>query len=256
MTERTEPRLAAYGLTRMFSPTAGVHDVDLHVAAGEIHALVGLNGAGKTTLMRLLLGMLRPRAGVATIDGQDVRSAGASTWSRVGHLVDHPLAYGDLATRTNLHVAGRLHGIPRSRVGDAVETVIAELALEDYSSVPGRVLSQGNRQRVGLAAALVHNPTVLVLDEPTNALDPTGVILLRESLLRRAADGAGILVSSHHLDEVARVADRITVMNRGTVIGTLDPDGVDIERAFFALVRSDDEHRAVENRRAAERSVA
>lgn len=90
-----------------------------------------------------------------------------------------------------------------------------------------------------------------MLDEPTNALDPAGVILLRESLLRRAADGAGILVSSHHLDEVARVADRISVMNSGTIIGSLDSGGVDIERAFFALVHADDERRAAVTNRAA-----
>jgi ABC-2 type transport system ATP-binding protein len=94
----------------------------------------------------------------------------------------------------------------------------------------------GNRQRMGLAAALQHDPDLIVLDEPTNALDPSGVILLREALLRRAAAGAGVLVSSHHLDEVARIATRISVIAAGRMVGTLDPDGIDIERAFFTLV--------------------
>lgn len=235
-----EPRLAGRGLSRMFSAEAGVHGIDLTVAAGEIHALVGLNGAGKTTLMRLLLGMLRPDSGVARIEGDDIRTAGAVTWARVGHLVEHPLAYGELDIRTNLVLAARLHGVPRARVDEAVERILVELDLGHYARIRARSLSAGNRQRVGLGAALLHDPAVIVLDEPTTALDPAGVILLREALLRRASTGAGILVSSHHLDEVARIADRITVINRGKVIGFLDPDGLDIERAFFTFVHADD----------------
>jgi ABC-2 type transport system ATP-binding protein len=238
-----EPRLAARGLVREYAPGAGVSGIDLEVGAGEIHALVGLNGAGKTTLMRLLLGMLRPSAGVAAIDGHDVATAPALVWSRVGHLVDHPLAYGELTTRSNVAVAARLQGLPRRQIDAAVDRVMAELDLGHYADGRARVLSQGNRQRLGLAAALVHDPTAIVLDEPTNGLDPAGVILLRERLLRRAAAGAGILVSSHHLDEVARVSSHITVVNRGRVVGDLDPAGVDIERAFFAQVRADEERR-------------
>jgi ABC-2 type transport system ATP-binding protein len=125
-----------------------------------------------------------------------------------------------------------------------VADVLAELNLGRYAETRTRTLSLGNRQRLGLAAALQHRPDIVVLDEPTNALDPAGVILLREALLRRASHGAGILVSSHHLDEVARVADTITVINNGSTIGTLDPDGVDLERAFFTLIHADDERTA------------
>lgn len=194
--------------------------------------------------MRLLLGMLRPDSGTACIEGHDIRAADAATWARVGHLVEHPLAYGELDTRTNLALAARLHGVPGPRAAETVERIIAELDLHHYARVRARALSQGNRQRLGLASALVHASGVIVLDEPTSALDPAGVILLREALVRRAGEGAGILVSSHHLDEVARVADRITVVNQGKIIGSLDPHGVDIERAFFALVHADDESSA------------
>jgi ABC-2 type transport system ATP-binding protein len=215
-----------------------VRGVDLDVAAGQIHALVGLNGAGKTTLMRLLLGMLRPDSGTVRIDGRPLDEA---PWSRVGHLVETPLAYGELDGRTNLIMAARLHGAPVQQAGTMVDAVLAELNLGRYARVPARRMSLGNRQRLGLAAALQHHPDVIVLDEPTNALDPAGVILLREALLARCGAGAGILVSSHHLDEVARVAHRITVINDGHIAGTLDPAGTDIERAFFALVHADDE---------------
>jgi ABC-2 type transport system ATP-binding protein len=235
----TTPRLRACALTRQFGGGAGVSGIDLEVAAGEIHALVGLNGAGKTTLMRLLLGMLHPTAGRVHVDGRPLPTA---DWANVGHLVETPLAYGELDGRTNLILAARLHGADAGQAARMVDAVLAELNLTSYAAVRARRMSLGNRQRLGLASALQHHPRVIVLDEPTNALDPSGVILLREALLRRAADGAGILVSSHHLDEVARVAHRITVINAGRVIGTLDPHGVDIERSFFALVHADDTH--------------
>ena len=120
----------------------------------------------------------------------------------------------------------------------AIRATSSRWWLETSTPAPAaaRRMSLGNKQRLGLAAALQHDPDLIVLDEPTNALDPSGVILLREALLRRAAAGAGVLVSSHHLDEVARIATRISVIADGRMIGTLDPDGVDIERAFFALV--------------------
>ena len=242
----TQPyaRLEARSVERAFPGGAGVHGIDLAVAPGEIHALVGLNGAGKTTLMRLLLGMLRPDSGEVRLDGVDVRAADAATWARVGQLVEHPLAYAELTGRANLEVAARLHGVTRRRVADVVDRAIEEFDLRRYAAVRASRLSLGNRQRVGLAAALLHGPAIIVLDEPTNGLDPAGVIVLRESLLRRADAGAGILVSSHHLDEVARVADRISVINDGRVIGTLDPGGIDLERAFFALVHGDDASRS------------
>ncbi|UFU04876.1 ABC transporter ATP-binding protein [Ruania halotolerans] len=238
-------RLEVTGVTRQFAGGAGVHDIDLTVGAGEIHALVGLNGAGKSTLMRVLLRMLRPDAGQVRILGRAIAEVGPEIWREVGHLVDYPLAYGELSGRENVRLAARLHGIARADVATAVEEVVAELGLQRYASVHARRLSLGNRQRVGIAGALVHEPQVIVLDEPSNSLDPAGVILLRESLRRRAGEGAGILVSSHHLDEVARIADRITVLNAGRVIGSLDPGGVDLERAFFSLVHAADERRPV-----------
>jgi len=235
-------RIFARGLTRQFAGGAGVREIDLDVEAGEIHALVGLNGAGKSTLMRLLLDMLRPDAGTVHIDGCVPAQA---PWSRVGHLVENPLAYGELDARTNLILAARLHGVAHQQASDMVDGILGELGVARFANIRARRLSMGNRQRIGLAAALQHCPDVIVVDEPTNALDPAGVILFREAILRRAQAGAGVLVSSHHLDEVARVANRISVINGGRLIGTLDPHGADLERAFFTLVHQDDERLAV-----------
>jgi ABC-2 type transport system ATP-binding protein len=222
-------RLVVRGVSRSFRGGAGIHDVDLTVEAGQIHAIVGLNGAGKTTLMRVAFGMLRADSGTVTLDGYDLRSAPRSLWSGVGHLIEHPLAYGELTGRENLLLAARLHGAGREAPA-MVDAAIAEFGLEQYRGVRVRAMSLGNKHRVGLA----------VLDEPTNALDPAGVIRLREALERRAAEGSGILVSSHHLDEVSRIADVITVINRGRVIGTLPAGGAELERAFFDILHRDD----------------
>ena len=202
----TGPVVAARGLTRWFGADRAVDGVDLTVAAGEIHALVGLNGAGKTTLMKMLLGMLRPDAGTVLLFGEPVGDAEPEVWSQVGHLLETPFGYG-------------------------------ELTLGRWADRRSRVLSLGNRQRLGLACALVHRPRLLILDEPTNGPDPMGVLELRGMLLSRShGDGVAVLVSSHHLDEVAWIADRITVMHRGLVIGNLDPAGVDLEHRFFDIV--------------------
>jgi len=237
--------LALENATRVFKNGSGIFDIDLELASGSIVALVGLNGAGKSTLMRVMLGMLRPQSGHARLNGNDLDSAPLAEWARVGHLVEYPLAYPELTARRNLELSARLRGI--ADVTAAIDRTIREFALEQYADRRVRTLSLGNRQRVGVAAALQHDPSTIVLDEPTNALDPAGVIRLRESLLRRAADGSAILVSSHHLDEVARIADRIVVMNAGRLIGDLAPDTPEIEHAFFEAVRADDE-RATDER--------
>jgi ABC-2 type transport system ATP-binding protein len=145
--------------------------------------------------------------------------------------------------RQNLYAAARLHGLPRSLAPASVQQVVAQLELSHWADRRCATLSLGNRQRVGLGCALVHRPDVLVLDEPANSLDPAGVVLVRD-LLRHEADrrGLSVLVSSHHLDEVARIADRISVLHRGRLVGALDPGGVDLERAFFALVHAADTH--------------
>jgi len=212
------------------------------VRPGEIHALVGLNGAGKTTLLCTLLGMLAPVSGAAALFGTDVAALPTEAWARVGQMVEGPFAYPELTARENVYCSARLHGLDRRAAVAATTDALGELGLTGYAERRAGVLSSGNRQRVGLAAALVHAPTVIVLDEPTGALDPRGVLVLRE-LLRSAARerSAAILVSSHHLDEVSRMADTVTVLHGGRVVGTLPPGTADLERQFFALVLAADE---------------
>lgn len=221
-----------------FRGGAGVEHLTFRALPGEIVALIGLNCAGKTTLMRLALGMLRPQRGTVRLFGESLESAPTSTWAGVGALIEMPLAYPELTVRENLRIACLLHGTDPDRVEHSLDA----WRLTPVADRRFRRLSLGNRQRVGLAAALQHDPRLIVLDEPSNALDPASVILLRDQLTRRAGEGSAVLVSSHHLDEVARIADRVLLMNAGRLIGELDTTGPDLERAFFERIREDDEH--------------
>lgn len=234
--ESTECSVAAESLSRSFGAEAALAEVDLVVRPGEVHALIGLNGAGKTTLMRLLLGMLRPDSGRALVLGCDVRHADSQVWRHVGHLVDAPFGYPELTTAENLRAAGRLHGLSRTAAEATAGGLIERLRLTQWANRRAQTLSAGNRQRLGLGCALIRDPMVLVLDEPASALDPAGVVLVRQALREAADRGTAILVSSHHLDEMARTADYIHVMHRGRMVGNLEPGGVDLERRFFELI--------------------
>ena len=233
--------LDASDLCRSFGAERAVDHVDLQVPPGQIHALVGLNGAGKTTLMRLLLGMLRPDRGSVAIFGHSVAGASSELWRRVGHMLDTAFGYPELTASENLRCAALLRGLPEATARTEVNTGISDLRLSRWAGRPTRTLSTGNRQRLGLACALIGEPDLLVLDEPTTALDPAGVVLVRTLLRAAAARGTAVLVSSHHLDEMARIADHITVMHRGRIVGALDLTGVDLERTFFDLVLTVDE---------------
>lgn len=231
--------LAFDNVGRVFRGGACVAELTFTVEPGEIVALIGLNGAGKTTLMRLALGMLRQQQGAVRVLGHPLGAVPAESWAQVGALIEVPLAYPELTVRKNLHIACRLHQADPERVQNSIEA----WRLGPVADRRFRHLSLGNRQRVGLAAALQHDPRLVVLDEPSNGLDPASVILLREQLIRRAQAGAAVLVSSHHLDEVARIADRVLLMNAGRLIGELDIAGHDLERVFFERIRHDDEQR-------------
>ena len=227
----------ALGLTRAFDTVAAVDGLDLHVASGQVHALVGLNGAGKSTLMRLLVGLLKPDAGHAELWGVPAWRAPAAVRARIGY-VGGGRSYAELTVAEHLTWSARLHGCQRQDAKRQAGDQIDRLALGRWAAKPTRTLSSGNRQRLAVASALVHDPDLLILDEPTNALDPAGVIELRRIIADRAQQGVAVFVSSHHLDEMARLASVISVMHDGRIVGTLPPDGVDLERQFFRTVEA------------------
>lgn len=229
--------IVAESITRSYREDLAVDHLDLEVGQGEIHAIVGLNGAGKTTLMRMLMGMVKPDSGRALLDGWDVASAPPATWAQVGHMIETPFGYPELTVVENVRAAARLRGVATADLGSSTTAVIERFELGRWADRRARALSMGNRQRLGLACALVHRPRVIVLDEPSNSLDPAGVVLVRDLMHQEAnTHAASILVSSHHLDELSRVAHRISVLHRGRLIGQIDPEGIDLERRFFELV--------------------
>lgn len=211
-------------------------DLSLHVDHGEVVAMIGLNGAGKTTALRALAGRLRPDSGTAEILGHDAADLPRSVAARFGHVVDAPLVFADLTVTENLRAAARLHGCHADQAEELATAARNRLGLDAWADVRARALSQGNRQRLGIGGATIHTPRALVLDEPTSALDPRGVVIVRELVRDLAAQGAAVLVSSHHLDEVSRIADRIVAVHAGRVVDTFDPTGRDLESRFFASV--------------------
>jgi ABC-2 type transport system ATP-binding protein len=213
------PTVDCAGLTKRYGDLAAVDEVSLRIEPGEIYALFGLNGAGKTTTIRMLLGMVRPTSGAVSVLGTPVRPGEHKLWSRVGYLVETPAAYPELTVTDNLRAASRLRRLTGTH---AVEEVISQLGLAPYAEHRARTLSLGNTQRLGLAKALIHQPDLLILDEPANGLDPAGVAEIR-GLLHNLThqQGVTVLLSSHILTEVARLATRIGIIDHGRLIREL-----------------------------------
>jgi ABC-2 type transport system ATP-binding protein len=207
------------GLTKRFGKFTAVDNISLDIRRGEIYGFLGLNGAGKTTTIRMLLGMIRPSGGSAMLFGEEVSSGSRAIWEKAGYLVETPHHYPDLTVRENLEIFRRLRQI---KDPGAVNNIINKLGLEPYAEKSARHLSLGNSQRLGLAKALIHHPSLLILDEPANALDPAGIVEVR-NLLRDLAekDGVTIFISSHILSEVARLATRIGIIHDGKMVKEL-----------------------------------
>ncbi|MFC8797181.1 ABC transporter ATP-binding protein [Promicromonospora sp. NPDC057138] len=232
----TTPTLVLDDVSHTFGSRVALDHLTLTVRPGRVTALIGLNGAGKTTALRALSGRLRPTRGMARVLGHDPADLPADVAARFGSAVEAALVYPELTVTENLWCAARLHGMPRRAAAPEAGAAVGHMGLDPWRHARARTLSMGNRQRLGIACATLHRPTALILDEPTSALDPQGVVLVRE-LVRGLADaGAAVLVSSHHLDEVARIADEIVVLHGGRAVGRLEPGGTDLEQRFFAMV--------------------
>jgi len=216
-------------LTKRFGNVLAVQAVNLRVKPGEIYGFLGLNGAGKTTTIRALLGMIRPTVGDVKVLEQTVGPHGRGPWSKVGHLVESPSAYPELTVRENLDIARHLHHIKDPNV---TSRMLERLALTPYTDRKAGTLLMGNLQRLGLARALLHEPELLILDEPANGLDPAGVVEIRTLLEALAKEkGVTIFMSSHILTEVDRLATRIGIIHKGSLIEELDTNQLNRLRA-------------------------
>jgi ABC-2 type transport system ATP-binding protein len=202
-------------LTRVFGGYHAVDDVSLAVNRGEIYGFVGLNGAGKSTTIHMMLSLLKPTSGSVYLLGRRVDFGSCELWEKVGFL-EEASCYPGLTVEENLDIARRMQ-----RLGDkqCITRVIQKLSLNAHRNKKAKHLSMGNRQRLGLAKAMLHNPEILVLDEPINGLDPAGVMEIREILLDLSKNhGVTVFLSSHLLEELAKLADRIGIIHEGKLV--------------------------------------
>ncbi len=229
-------------LVKRYGDVTAVDGLSLRVARGEIYAFLGLNGAGKTTTIRLLLGMVKPTSGEARVLGTRIRVGEKKPWESVGYLVETPDAYPELSVRENLEAMRRLRPGAEPK---AVDRVIERLGLDAYADRRAGTLSHGNAQRLGLAKALLHNPELLILDEPANGLDPAGIVEIRNLLIELAREqGVTVFMSSHILGEVSRLAKRIGIIHQGRLLQELDVDELERNRRRQLVIRTRDNQAA------------
>lgn len=225
-------------LTKYYGKIHAVNDVSLSVGRGEVYGFLGLNGAGKTTTIRMLLGMTRPTSGDSFLYGKRVYAGNHDLWKKVGYMVEIPYSYPDLTVKENLEITRRLRFITDR---NAIELVIDKLQLGSYINIKAKTLSQGNAQRLGLAKAFLHKPEILLLDEPSNGLDPAGIVEIRELLSDLALNhGVTIFISSHILGEISKFATRIGIIHKGCLIQEVDIDQLNQLRRKRLLLNARD----------------
>jgi ABC-2 type transport system ATP-binding protein len=212
-------------ITKRYGGVTAVDDVSFRVEKGEILGFLGPNGAGKTTTMRILTGYMPPTDGKATVAGFDVFTHPIDAKRRTGYLPETPPLYPDMTVREYLDFAARIKGVPPKERRDRVATVMKRTHVADMADRHCSKLSKGYRQRVGLGQALIHNPEVLILDEPTAGLDPKQIIETRD-LIRSLAGDHTIVLSTHILPEVAQTCQRVVIINKGRVVAVDTPEGL------------------------------
>lgn len=232
------PVLKLEGVTRSRAGRPAVRDLSLSLEPGQILGLLGVNGAGKSTTLSLMAGALAPDSGSIHLNNQDFLEHPELARQAIGWLPETAPSWPELTIHEHLKAHGRLRGLAGARLKDAIDTVLERLELKDLGRRLAGVLSQGQRQRLGLACALLHRPVVLVLDEPANALDPVQVVALRKLLRELAAEGTAVILSTHQLTEVTAVCDRVAILHQGVLRhdGPLPADQhAALEKTFFDI---------------------
>ena len=230
------------GLRKSFAAVAAVRDVSFSAADGTVVGLLGPNGAGKTTTLRMLSGLMRPDAGTIRVDQVDVVADPIGAQTRMGLLPDSRGLYPRLTPVEHIEYFGRLHGIDGPALAERTQALLARLGLNEVANRRVSGFSQGERTKVALARALVHQPRNVILDEPTNGLDVMSTRAMRELIRGLRRDGCCVLFSSHIMQEVSALCDRIVVVAHGTVVADGTPDELrtltghdNLEDAFVAL---------------------
>jgi ABC-2 type transport system ATP-binding protein len=234
-----KPMIEAQHLTKRYGATTAVDDLSFRITPGQVTGFLGPNGAGKTTTMRMILGLDRPTGGSVTVNGRLYRDLAAPI-TEVGALLDAKAVHGGRSARNHLRVIAASNGLPESRVDEVLRIV----GLHDVASRRAGAYSLGMGQRLGIAAALVGDPGILMFDEPVNGLDPEGIVWVRTLMRSLAAEGRTVLVSSHLMSEMALTADHLIVIGKGRLIADAGvQEFLDRDSALSVLVRSRDNER-------------
>ena len=212
-------------LTKRYGPVTAVDNVSFRVETGEILGFLGPNGAGKTTTMRIITGYMPATEGKVAVAGYDVFEQPIEAKRRTGYLPETPPLYPDMTVREYLNFVARIKGVPRREVSSRVDDAMKRTRIADMAGRHCAKLSKGYRQRVGLAQAILHNPDVLVLDEPTAGLDPKQIIETRQ-LIRDLGGSHTIVLSTHILPEVSQTCQRVVIINKGKVVAVDTPDNL------------------------------
>lgn len=228
--------LRAVGLSRYFGEVHAADDVSFEVESGEIVGLLGHNGAGKTTVMRLLTGYIEPTAGEAWVNDVNVQEDPVKAQASIGYLPESQPFYSEMTVADYLMFAATVRGIPENERIEKVRLVVEDTDLQDRVMDTIRTLSRGYQQRVAVAQAIIHQPPVLILDEPTNGLDPTQTLHMRE-LITRLAKNSTVVLSTHILQEVDAICDRVLIMSDGKLV--VDERLTDLSKATRIVVQTD-----------------
>lgn len=214
--------ISAQGLTRKFGSLVAVNNVDLEIPAGKIYGFLGPNGSGKSTTIRMLCGLLLPSAGSATVLGMDTRRDAEALKQQIGYMTQRFSLYEDLTVKENLQFISEVYAVPRATRKSRVEELLKEFRLSEQIRQRAGTLSGGQKQRLALAAATLHKPRILLLDEPTSAVDPQNRRDFWETLFALADQGTTILVSTHYMDEAAR-CHSLAILDKGVKVADGTP---------------------------------
>lgn len=235
--------IEVHNLTKRYGDLVAIRDISFTAATGQVLGFLGPNGAGKTTTMRIITGFMPATSGTVKVAGYDIFDDSYEVRKRIGYLPETPPLYNDMTVIGYLRFVAKIRGIAKAEINDSVDRVLRTCGLTEVTDRVAGHLSKGYRQRVGLAQALIHNPAVLVLDEPTIGLDPRQIIEIR-TLIRELAGERTVILSTHILPEVQQLCEKVVIINRGHIViedllATLTAT-MSLEQVFLSYITKDE----------------
>lgn len=235
--------LQTVGLTKQYGTQFAVNDLNMHVEQGKIYGLLGRNGAGKTTTIRMVTGLLKPTEGEVILFGEKMKKPTKECFSRIGALIEGPAFYENLTAKENLKIIADLRG---TQSKNSIEEALKLVNLENETKKKVKQFSLGMKQRLGIAMAMMHNPEFIILDEPTNGLDPIGIQQIRMLIKKLSSEnGVTVLISSHILSEIEQMADKVGILDKGVLVEELTMDEIRHRNRHYVKLTVSDMGRTV-----------